>query len=339
MQLPTQTIELVCMKFNIVAEKISDVIDTSRNEEDIRLIYVINDTWVLKMNTASVITEEFLLNLHDLSQRYRSIDVWCPDLRKTVEDTYLCHVFCNMRWFFCYMEEFAPYKTLDSYMERNGLTDEFQQKKKYLGHLGRLAAQYTNVNLVETRSMWSIIDLAPLDVDVDEKQENLNTLTECLNNCGYQETADVLIRANEQARNVIKKHFDELPRCVYQGDLNTSNILVDEQGEFKGIIDFNMFGTEVNINCFLNETAFLQEEDFEGFSAAEIKNQMRRKQKELLDVILAHYAWNEAEKVCFSAYQKIIDISQFPNVMLWKYLLENHRQEEKVIELLQLLAE
>lgn len=30
----------------------------------------------------------------------------------------------------------------------------------------------------------------------------------------------------------------------------------DDNGHFKGIIDFNMFGTEVNINCFLNESMY-----------------------------------------------------------------------------------
>ena len=32
--------------------------------------------------------------------------------------------------------------------------------------------------------MWSIIDLAPLDVDIDEKQDNLNLLLQALRDAG-----------------------------------------------------------------------------------------------------------------------------------------------------------
>jgi len=42
----------------------------------------------------------------------------------------------------------------------------------------------------------------------------------------------------------IKKVFNELPRCVYQGDLNSSNAL-HQDGRFAGLIDFNMAGTDV----------------------------------------------------------------------------------------------
>lgn len=32
--------------------------------------------------------------------------------------------------------------------------------------------------------MWSIIDLAPLDADIDEKQDNLNLLVQALRDAG-----------------------------------------------------------------------------------------------------------------------------------------------------------
>ena len=61
---------------------------------------------------------------------------------------------------------------------------------------------------------------------------------------------------NFSARSKIKDHISILPKCVYQGDLNSSNILLDDNNKFCGLIDFNMYGTEVNINCFLNESMY-----------------------------------------------------------------------------------
>lgn len=97
--------------------------------------------------------------------------------------------------------------------------------------------------------MWSLFDLAPLDNDVDEKQENLDMLVEHLTAIKEDSLAKELIAFNEQLRNRIKPIHNQLPQCVIQGDLNFSNLLVAD-GHFKGLIDFNMAGTEVNVNHF-----------------------------------------------------------------------------------------
>lgn len=48
-----------------------------------------------------------------------------------------------------------------------------------------MAAKFSGVDLSETKSMRSIIDLAPLDVDIGQKQENANTLMEALRKNGW----------------------------------------------------------------------------------------------------------------------------------------------------------
>lgn len=149
-----------------------------------------------------------------------------------------------------------------------------------------------------------------------------------------------MLRAqNEIARAELQKKYKILPRCVYQGDLNFSNILIDENNKFKGLIDFNMAGTEVNINNFLNETAYyLEEQDFVNLSAEEIHNKMERKQRELLDIILKNYSLNEEEKNCITLYKRIMDMSLYPNVMLWIHLIRNDKHSEKVLQLLRLIC-
>ena len=87
-----------------------------------------------------------------------------------------------------------------------------------------LASAYTNIDLSVTKSMWSIIDLAPLDKDVDEKQEHLNRLVRCLKSHQLDAAADLSVSCNEKARMKIKSIFQNYPACVYQGDLNFTNI-------------------------------------------------------------------------------------------------------------------
>ncbi|MDE7213376.1 MAG: hypothetical protein K2N42_02225, partial [Anaeroplasmataceae bacterium] len=163
--------------------------------------------------------------------------------------------------------------------------------------------------------MWSISDLAPLDVEIDEKQENLNTLVSVLEESGEKDISNRLIHFNLRNREAIKKVYKKLPRCVIQGDLNWSNILVNEN-HFIGLIDFNMSGTEVNINHFCAETnREISLDEFKKHSASELYDLVIQEQNKGLDIIFEEYSLNDLEKASLENYRNIVLISQYPNVM------------------------
>ena len=243
------------------------------------------------------------------------------------------HYSCPYEDKICYVSEYADFPLA----EENECPNDFL-KKEALHHLGVLASNYSNYDLIPERSMWSIIDLAPLDVDIDEKQENLNTLLHALTEIGEIFLADQIRAFNMRNREKIQQIFDKLPRCVYQGDLNDSNILLKD-GHFYGLIDFNMSGTEVNINCFLCETdRGLLEDDFDKYSAKELLHEMISSQNNRLRIIFANYTLNDVETQVFENYRNIILISQYPNVCDYIYFL-NTVHKAKVLELLRLIIE
>lgn len=45
--------------------------------------------------------------------------------------------------------------------------------------------------------------------------------------------------------------YHELPSSVFQADLNEYNLLLDENGHFKGVIDYNLAGEDKVLNIFL----------------------------------------------------------------------------------------
>lgn len=328
------TIKYICEHYGIEDVCIGSFFDTSHGEEDIRYSYVISQKYVLKMNTAEMVTEDFLQGISQLVEKYRDIGVWCPKILANKEEKLLYQLEQDGMLYHCYVEEYAPYE-----IAKGKVDSEYALKEEMLAHVGKLAAKYSGKDLRKTYSMWSIIDLAPLDVEVDEKQENMNALVEALQKHGYDAEAEEVIRVNIACRDHIMKYFDLLPRCVYQGDLNRSNILIDKNKHFTGIIDFNMYGTEVNVNCFLNESMYyLDEQDFETMTATELFERMNEVQKKLLIPIFKYYILNEVEKKVYRDYKKIIDLCFYPNVMLWIYLIENHKYEDKVIQLIRFLA-
>ena len=312
--------------FGLTFSRVTGFHDTSHGPEDTRWNVVLDDAYVLKIGSSKVIWEERMQQIHRLIQRYHTIGVYCPRLIPTKSGS-ICSAFETAEnRFVCYVEEFARYPVCQE--------DSILDWSEVTAHLGVLAARYSGVDLSDNLSMWSLIDLSPLDTDVDEKQENADSLVECLQEAGYPELARSVNEYNTALRAALLPRFRELPRCVYQGDMNYTNVLVDN-GHFAGLIDFNLSGTEVNINCFLCETQWFPETaDFDAHTISELLSMIDSKQAVALDVILQAYSLNELEKQLLPYYKGIITLFQWPHVCQLITWLGDDSRKEKAAELI-----
>lgn len=320
-------------RFGVDFNQISDKKDTSKCLEDQRFHYFLDNRYVLKVTNTAAVTEEAVAKQAALIQRYRNIGVYCPLVIPALSGSYTIRITVKGQAYLCYLEEFSPYPVC---------TEEFYNRKGFrksaVKHLGTLAARHTGEMLMKNRSMWSLIELSPLDNGVDEKQENLNRLLSVLLETGHRELAEAVYRYNKMAREQIKKKLDLLPRCVFQGDLNRSNLLTDRNGNFVGLLDFNLAGTEVNINCFLNETMYyMNKEELAREPAEEIIKNAVSSQNDLLSVILDEYVLSSLEKELLIPYRNIIFCSFYPNVRAWISLLKEGACTEQVCRLLKIM--
>lgn len=317
--------------FGLTFQQLTKVSDTSRSEKDKRFNYILDNRYVLKVHSACAMWEERLQEINRLIMRYRSIGVYCPALIPALAGSLSCQWEKKGEKYICYVEEYAKYPLYE--------LDAAYDRREVVEHLGVLAAKYSGMDLSQTRSMWSIIDLAPLDVDIDEKQENTNTLVNALCSNGHPALAKRLERYNHMLREQILRVFDDLPRCVFQGDLNMTNLLHDH-GRFAGLIDFNLSGTDVNINVFLNETNwFPEEQEFDKMSVQEMVSVMENIQAEQLSVIFQHYSLNHVEQFAFPYYQRIVALFQYPNVCAMVKWLKEEGRRERCVELIQAMMD
>ena len=324
-------IQEIMSHFGLSVQSVTNFYDTSHNDEDKRLNYILDDKYVLKINSTVAMWETRLQEIHRLISRYRSIGVYCPDLLPTLDGTLSYTWQKDEKEYTCFVEEYAIYPVIGWGKEHD--------RKEVIEHLGVLATKYTDVDLSETKSMWSIIDLAPLDVDIDEKQENTNALIEALRKNGYDALAIRVDSFNKMLREKILAVFTALPRCVYQGDLNSTNEL-HKDGHFVGLIDFNMAGTDVNINVFLNETNWFPEEaEFDSLSVEEIIAKQDAEQYDALSVILRHYKLSDIEKYALPYYKRIADMFQYPNVCSMVEWLSNDARKYKCAALIKAMVE
>ena len=76
----------------------------------------------------------------------------------------------------CYLSEYLDYPTLWEIQDQLTAAQQTAVNQSVLASIGHLSQLYSGVDLQPVFSMWSIIDLAPLDVEIDEKHDNLNLL-------------------------------------------------------------------------------------------------------------------------------------------------------------------
>lgn len=317
-----EQLQEILSHFGLTFREVTSFVDSSRGEDDKRLNYILDDACVLKINSPATMWEGRLQEIARLIERYRAVGVYCPRLIPALSGGYSV----PYEGFLCYVEEFAKHPVCGETVEL--------PREEVIAHLGTLAAAYTGVDLTETRSMWSIIDLAPLDVDVDEKQENTNALAKTLEEIGEGEMARQVQKFNASLRQKIGKDFRALPRCVFQGDLNSANYL-HKDGHFAGLIDFNMSGTDVNINVFSNETnAFPDDQAFDAMTVPEILEQLREGQDRLLDKIWESYEMNDLERRLLPCFRKICDLFQYPNVCSLREWMQDDTRRDKAVALI-----
>ena len=106
------------------------------------------------------------------------------------------------------------------------------------------------------------------------------------------------------------------------------------------LIDFNMAGTDVNINVFLNETNwFPEEEEFDKLSVVELISKQNEEQADSMAVILRHYTLTDIEKYAFPYYKRIVDLFQYPNVCSMVEWLKSDSRRGKCVEFIKAMVE
>ena len=318
------------------AEKV-EFVDSSQGEDDIRHNYIIDKMYVLRLNSAKVMTEERLTELNTLIERYRSFGMKAPLFLKAENGSFVVEQDGNN----CYLSEYLNLPLAEDVKFRCR-EDLIRQR---LVFISRFAQTFKNVDLVETVSMFSIFDLAPYDklsgLDIDEKQENLNQLVADLTQAGYVELAQKVNAKNEELRRQLKPIYKELPRCVFQGDENFSNLCVDENDQIVGLFDFNMSGTEVIAN-YLANNAFMghfcyEDEILDKHTSKEVLQILLEAFRQSTALICEHYSFTEQEFSAYQIYGKIAMISAYWNTSAFAEYLQQEKYKDKIVTIIELI--
>ena len=324
-------------QFDIHNAENIEFVDSSQGEDDVRHNYIIDKKYVLRMNSAKVMTEKRLTELNTLIERYRSFGMKAPLFLKAENGSFVVEQDGKN----CYLSEYLDLPLAED-VKLRCREDLIRQR---LVFISRFAQTFKNVDLVETVSMFSIFDLAPYDklsgLDIDEKQENLNQLVADLTQAGYVELAQKVNAKNEELRRQLKPIYKELPRCVFQGDENFSNLCVDENDQIVGLFDFNMSGTEVIAN-YLANNAFMghfcyEDEILDKHTSKEVLQILLDAFHQSTALICEHYSFTEQEFSAYLLYGKIAMISAYWNTSTFGEYLQQEKYKDKIVAIIELI--
>lgn len=263
------------------AEAVSEysIKDSSRGDSDFReAVFVTAESgnrFVIKLACNSFTSAESIRMWQRCAEEYLKHGYYCPHIFASL-DGHFPTVEYKGHECVVYAEEFSKYESVDKVDEAESYRDEL-----YI-MTARIAAQYYDYTSIP--SAYTLFDLFPGD-EVDEVTLNAlefrkycQTLPEC-----FKEQADRIFQRWEENRKALEGVYHKLPFSVFQADFNDTNVLVDKEGRFVGIYDFNLAGRDEILN-------YLFREIFNGTFEEELNEILRA-----LKIASEYYRFSEEE--------------------------------------------
>jgi hypothetical protein len=216
-------------------------------------------------------------------EEYRNLGYYCPQIFCDKNGDFPMIDFSG-RCCVVYAEEFSRYHTLEDRMAEDA---QSMSSRPYAKDIWRMTAMIAAKRLDYTAypSAYCLFErLCPSD-ETDEVTENAlewiklaDTLPEA-----FSEQIQRIWSLWSDNRESLQPLYQKLPTSVFQADLNPTNLLIGEDGAFRGVMDFNLCGKEVFLNYLMRENYGDFEEEIE-------------RSREALRIASEYYVFSEDEK-------------------------------------------
>lgn len=255
-----QTVQEIYARFFDGQPASAACIDSSRGDADFRNTWILTSADGVK-HVLKIVSNDFTFSdkirmWQRTVEEYRRLGYYCPQIF-TDRNGEFPTVSYKDRACVVYAEEFSKYPSLEDQtacMEK-GLDDVFN---RYLDDLWSMTAKIAakRFDYTEYPSGYCLFETFCPSDKTDEVLENAlewKKLADALPE-RFSEQAQRIWRRWCENREQLKPVYSELPTSVFQADLNSTNILIDEDGTFRGVFDFNLCGRDVFLNYLMRET-------------------------------------------------------------------------------------
>lgn len=200
---------------------------------------------VIKAACNSFTTPDSVKMWQRCTEEYIRLGYYCPAIMPSREGIFPIVMYKGHKCVL-YAEEFSKYESADKNPNAANFRDSLYRMTARVA-----AAKY---DYTQSPSGYCLFETFPGD-ETDEVSENAlefrkycKTLPEC-----FSEQAERIYTGWEANRNKLKEIYFKLPFSVFQADFNDTNVLLDKEGNFVGIYDFNLAGKDEFLNYLFRE--------------------------------------------------------------------------------------
>ena len=247
-------------------------IETGVHEDDYRKTVIVTaadgEKAVLKIVSNDFTFPEKIRMWKRTVEEYRALGYYCPRIFSDKSGDFPMIDYRGRRCV-VYAEEFSRYRTLKDRMAEDA---QSVSTRAYARDIWRMTAKIAAKRLDYTAypSAYCLFErFCPSD-ETDEVTENAQEwkkLADALPESFSAQVQRIRTRWNEN-RDALQRIYGTLPTSVFQADLNATNLLIGEDGAFKGVMDFNLCGRDVFLNYLMRENYGEFEQEIERIREA-----------------------------------------------------------------------
>lgn len=240
--------------------EVSDVktLDLCRGDDDYRKLHIVDDghrKLVIKYLSNTFSDRRRIEGWFKLMDEYRKIGLYCPAVVPNRNGELLHCDTVDGRDYYTYAEEYSVYETAEHIVKekykdeqgRNCFTPDVMRS------LGKIAS--AKLDILDWASAYCLLEPFCAPDTTDEATECAVAFVNYIrdNIPAFLPRAEALLEMFYKRQEELGTVYSSLPTSCFQADLNDSNILLDENNKFVGLIDFNLCGKEPILNYAVRE--------------------------------------------------------------------------------------
>ncbi len=286
-----------------------EVIDSGHGEADLRLALVC--TWperklVIKLACNGFTDETRVTGWRDTIDAYRALGYDCPRIVEGQDGKCARRVIFRGRDCLVYAEEFA-HGLITGREEQTDRKAWFAYREDAVELLARVGA--ARLDTAPFPAGTAILEPFAPDEQWDEVMENALEFKAIIEEKYPRFAAQFaeIWQRYQQNKAELEQSYPDLPRSVFQADLNPTNLLLDENHRLLGLFDFNLAGRDTVVNAMMREFLadfyedVLAHPDFRGpyyktFVEEPIHALATRSLRENFRLAARHYRFSPLEK-------------------------------------------
>lgn len=276
--------------------------DTSHGEDDFRETYLVElgkEKIVIKLSSNGFTDEKHLTMWERIAKEYRNLGYYCPQFIRALDGTFPvvrykdheCIVWGEEYSKYRSAEELIKDKFSDTHLVKDGWYSFLEDAMIMDAKVASRHFDYTD--MPSAYCMFELFDPNDKTDETTEDAEKWLAVAKTL----PEEFSGRVKRIWDNwldARRKLEKIYHQLPTSVFQADINHTNVLLDEEGNFKGVYDFNIGGREIYINLIIRQAPYVS--TWDEYEPLEGEGVFLKRVLHALDIAKKEYSFSELER-------------------------------------------